>query len=726
MITDDSYQKRINELYPFLLMATPDQLKAASQRIQPNSPEAMALAMAASEQQTAQKNVQPPQGTILDKQLAALQQPQAPAGIPNVGPNQMALQQAAAQNPNMAGIAAAPENMPLPPMSQSAPQWGIPGAATGGLVSFAHGGGVRGFAAGSSVQALAEDIPDAPGYFESGDINDIARALQRQKELESLYANERLADALQGAGSYSEDMPSSFSSSKAGPSAYQMRGRGYIPEAPAPELSMMEKLSQASAKIPTEISEEMRVLSNYAKQHIPISDTELWTQGEKVVTLPERVKGAAATGLGALKHAAQSRAGRAVAGGLRGANVAALALDPRLSAISALSPMGAMSPVAKHDLGNYLMELTRNMAPELQEGKAQGGEVRRFESGGSTILKGLARMAGFTDTPTTAPESDSSDTGAFITDWMSSAYPEADLLHEMAIPTPKAKPNKGATEGVKAKSPNEQHIETVKTSAGGAGTDRISGSATTQMRNAFGLKDVAEPEREYTPEEQITSLKGLRGEGFKMSPELMQKYEEASKEANRDKWLEAAAAGIGGMLSAPTEHWQKALGMGLIDATSAYQHGAKREEDAGLRYLTAQLGQEQAPYEAQQGAYKDWMDMQKAKVAAQAQRDVAGLRGINAYDLERFKERNRLLHPEVHGAGGMDQKDYSQVLANVANIVENKMKTSKIDPNLNPEEYAAERQRVETETRQLLGLPPTGGAQTANPLSSLGKVFLRQ
>ena len=80
----------------------------------------------------------------------------------------------------------------------------------------------------------------------------------------------------------------------------------------------------------------------------------------------------------------------------------------------------------------------------------------------------------------------------------------------------------------------------------------------------------------------------------------------------------------------------------------------------------------------------------------------------------------------MHGAGGMDQKDYSQVLANVANIVENKMKTSKIDPNLNPEEYAAERQRVETETRQLLGLPPTGGAQTANPLSSLGKVFLRQ
>ena len=154
-------------------MATPDQLKAASQRIQPNSPEAMALAMAASEQQTAQKNVQPPQGTILDKQLAALQQPQAPAGIPNVGPNQMALQQAAAQNPNMAGIAAAPENMPLTPMSQSATQWGIPGAATGGLVSFAHGGEVRGFAVGRSTQALARSIPDAPGYFESGDLNDI-------------------------------------------------------------------------------------------------------------------------------------------------------------------------------------------------------------------------------------------------------------------------------------------------------------------------------------------------------------------------------------------------------------------------------------------------------------------------------------------------------------------------------------------------------------------------
>ena len=138
MITDDSYTKQVNDAYEFLKMASPQQLAAIGQQVQknPNSPEAMALAMATQYQQQAKQNVQPPQGTILSKQLAALQQP---AGIPNVGPNQMALQQAAAQNPNMAGIAAAPENMPLPQ-----------GAATGGLVSFAHGGEVRGFTEGGS------------------------------------------------------------------------------------------------------------------------------------------------------------------------------------------------------------------------------------------------------------------------------------------------------------------------------------------------------------------------------------------------------------------------------------------------------------------------------------------------------------------------------------------------------------------------------------------------
>ena len=566
MITDDSYQKKIDELYPFLLMASPDQLQNISQQVQPNSPEAMALAMATAYQQQAKQQTQAPQETVLQKNLAALQQPQQPqqpqqdqqgqpqAGIPSAGANQMALQQAAAQDPNMAGIAAAPEN--------------VPGAATGGLVAFAHGGDVRRF---------------------NG----------RDGSLANLYGDDsRYSNLYSDAEAY--DIPSSLRSSEYGPRS------------------------------------------------------SVGMYGDSLLNAPNE--------------------------------------------------------------GTTLEDIKDQIARDNAQREA-GTPFRDVEI--AKRLAGLGRLASEdVATPLTDKASD-----------LTKALLEATTTDsaQAFTPTPKARPIKEATEGVKAKSPIDQHIETrqIAHASTGANTDRISGSATTQMRNAFGLKDVAEPEGGFTPESEIAALKGLRGEGFKMSPELMQKYEEASKEANRDKWLEAMASGIGGMLSAPTEHWQRALGTGLIDATAAYQHGAKNEEEAGLRYLAAQLGQEQAPYEAQQGAYKDWMDMQKAKMAAQAQRDVAGLRGGNAYALEAFKERNRLLHPEVHGSGGMDTKDYSQILANIEATVKGRMDKLGLSPDIDAEEYTKKQDEIRSALMQQLGLPQSG-AQTANPLSSLGKVFLRQ
>lgn len=139
-ITNQDYSQQINTAFNALKFATPQQLAAVSKQVTPNSPEALALAMATQYQQEMRRpNPTAPTQTVTAKHLEQLQ------GIPNVGPNQMALQQAAAQNPNMAGIAAAPENMAPPP------QAGIPGAATGGLVAFNHGGEVRGFAGGRGV-----------------------------------------------------------------------------------------------------------------------------------------------------------------------------------------------------------------------------------------------------------------------------------------------------------------------------------------------------------------------------------------------------------------------------------------------------------------------------------------------------------------------------------------------------------------------------------------------
>ena len=176
IVTNQDYTKQINDAFSALKYASPQQLQAVAQQVQgnPQSPEALALAMATQFQQEArQPHPAPPQGTVLQQKLASIA-PQGP-GIGAVAPNQMAFNQAAQQDPmRNAGIAAAPENMerasqqPMPQQPQ-APQGQIPqGAATGigaapentpqmatgGLVSLAQGGPVRGYAGGGYL-----DVP---------------------------------------------------------------------------------------------------------------------------------------------------------------------------------------------------------------------------------------------------------------------------------------------------------------------------------------------------------------------------------------------------------------------------------------------------------------------------------------------------------------------------------------------------------------------------------------
>ena len=142
IVTNHDYTKQINDAFSALKYASPQQLQAVAQQVQgnPQSPEALALAMATQFQQEArQPNPTPPQGTVLQQKLASIA-PQGP-GIGAVAPNQMAFNQAAQQDPmRNAGIGAAPENTPQ--------------MATGGLVSLAHGGPVHGYAGGGYL-----DVP---------------------------------------------------------------------------------------------------------------------------------------------------------------------------------------------------------------------------------------------------------------------------------------------------------------------------------------------------------------------------------------------------------------------------------------------------------------------------------------------------------------------------------------------------------------------------------------
>ena len=153
-VTNQNYTQQINQAFDMLKYATPQQMQVVSQQVQqnPNSPEAMALAMAAQYQQQARApRPQAPQGTILQQKLQEFQQT-SPQGLPQVGQNQMAMQQAAQQNPMFgAGLAVAPENTEQAPAPQQM-------AATGGITALAHGGEVRHFAGlDGSFANLAEE-----------------------------------------------------------------------------------------------------------------------------------------------------------------------------------------------------------------------------------------------------------------------------------------------------------------------------------------------------------------------------------------------------------------------------------------------------------------------------------------------------------------------------------------------------------------------------------------
>lgn len=157
IVTNQDYTKQINDAFSALKYASPQQLQAVAQQVQgnPQSPEALALAMATQFQQEArQPHPAPPQGTVLQQKLASIA-PQGP-GIGAVAPNQMAFNQAAQQDPmRNAGIGAAPENTPQ--------------MATGGLVSLAHGGPVQGYAGGGSAYQLPNDLYDTMSSMDSAE-----------------------------------------------------------------------------------------------------------------------------------------------------------------------------------------------------------------------------------------------------------------------------------------------------------------------------------------------------------------------------------------------------------------------------------------------------------------------------------------------------------------------------------------------------------------------------
>ena len=139
-VTNQPYSQQNNQLFEWAKTATGPQIAAAKNGLPKDSPLLLAIGMGVQYQQQARApHPQAPQKTVMEQKLGEFAQTSA-QGLPSVGGNQMAMQQAVQQDPmRNAGIGIAKENTQAPQDPMQAQ------AATGGLVALAHGGEVRHF-----------------------------------------------------------------------------------------------------------------------------------------------------------------------------------------------------------------------------------------------------------------------------------------------------------------------------------------------------------------------------------------------------------------------------------------------------------------------------------------------------------------------------------------------------------------------------------------------------
>ena len=150
-VTNEAYSQQNNQIFDWAKTATPQQIEAAKQGLPKDSPLLLAIGMGVQyQQQTRAPNPQAPQKTVMEQKLGEFTQASS-QGLPQVGQNQMAMQQTAQQNPMFgAGLAVAPEN------TEQAPQQM---AATGGITALARGGEARRFdGTDGSLAKLADGV----------------------------------------------------------------------------------------------------------------------------------------------------------------------------------------------------------------------------------------------------------------------------------------------------------------------------------------------------------------------------------------------------------------------------------------------------------------------------------------------------------------------------------------------------------------------------------------
>lgn len=174
-------------------------------------------------------------------------------------------------------------------------------------------------------------------------------------------------------------------------------------------------------------------------------------------------------------------------------------------------------------------------------------------------------------------------------------------------------------------------------------------------------------------DDDVQDLMGLYGPSYAVSPELQTKFEGQLADANKEKWFNALAQGIGGMLSAQTPHLSQAAGAGLLAGAAGYQQGAKEESDLQKQMLALQLAGEKERHADRRAAVgtitKQIADTAAAKRKQEGQEKLAHIRGQDMIKAAQIV------------SGGRGANTYATTAEEIGNIAFKRAELFSKDPN---------------------------------------------
>lgn len=581
------------------------------------------------------------------------------------------------------------------PMPEEAPQM----MATGGLVAFADGGNVLPPDVIEAIQSHFAEGGAVHGYAEGETVlGDIIRDL-KWRQLQGVANEEelaRLSDLIRRQH-LSASMIEGLSEAAApkpdigltGPSPSRVleesdrlgeiirrertarpmlegleRGAGYQPSfKPEPTLSMVEKLEkgavpyESTARAP--VSEGMEKLAQAAEYSPEAVKKAAWTGGEGFrgfkmpdVKVPEPLK----------------KFGRLIE-----KNPELLMLtDPRVRALAGLHSGAGKMLTGFGGEGAGAEEVLSGLASLREEGAfplsvrellpkfAEGGDVRGYATGEEILRKltgpqasfgqrafgGLLNLLSSPDEPNRAITREELETRK--------ARPEAETygkegeafkgagldISESPAPTPKAEVH---PEGKKVTPEFKKVVLDTSSTATGTPTTSTTSSSLTSGESmgiptgAGGLEGLRD---------MMMELRGRKT----MTPAVSKELEDLRSSARTSTILQSLLGGLGAGLSSPYGG-RFALGKAALGSLAGYEKGISSEEEIGRKAFDVLRGYEDAPAEEQATAMDKILGITSKAAELQSEERRAMLKPSfeDKFALERWKEQQKLLHPEVHG-----------------------------------------------------------------------------